>query len=57
MTDNDRKPPPDDDQSDSPPPTVIAPQSYVTQQSLRESCDMLQVNNITPDYTGTGIVD
>ena len=25
------------------PPTVIATQSYVTQQSLRESCDMLQV--------------
>ena len=45
-----------DDQSDSPPPTVIAPQSYVTQQSLRKSCDMLQVHFAISwqNYVGLG---
>ena len=51
--DNDTKPPPDVDvASDSPPPTVIAPQSYVTQQSLRESCNMLQVDTRKMFYKG-----
>jgi len=34
--------PPDSPSAGETPPTVIATQSYVTQQSLRESCDMLQ---------------